>query len=121
MTIGRVPNMFSMVESKSHSIRKRMISNIYSKSFVQSSPEVQKISQRIVFGRLLPLLDKAAVDNRPVDVLEINYSTAMDFITAFIFGLQNGTNFLQEVKAGKHWLKIYQSRRPCKPVLSPFS
>ncbi|KAI4160529.1 MAG: hypothetical protein LQ342_005636 [Letrouitia transgressa] len=101
-----------MIESKPHSIRKRMISNVYSKSFVQSSPQVQKISQLIIFSRLLPLIDKAVIENRPLDVLEINYSSAMDFITAFIFGLQNGTNFLQEVIAGRHWLEIYQSRLP---------
>ncbi|KAL8826594.1 MAG: hypothetical protein Q9170_007341 [Blastenia crenularia] len=103
--------MFSMVKSKPHSNQKRAISNIYSKSFLQSSPELQKISQRMIFGRLLPLLDKTVADKQPLDVLEINYSAAMDFITAFIFGLQCGTNFLQDTTVRRQWLGQYQSRR----------
>ena len=121
MYLGRVPNMFSMVESKPHSTRKRMVSHIYSKSFLQSSPELHKISRLILFGRLLPLLSKAAIDEQPLDVLEINYSSAMDFITAFIFGLQNGTNFLQEAMVRRHWFENYQRRRRCKPPLVSFS
>ena len=110
----RVPNMFSMATTKPHSIRKRMVSNVYSKSYLQSSPELHKISEVILYDRLFPLLEKAAAGNQPVEVLELNSSIAMDFIMAFIFGLQNGTNFLQDVEARKHWLKTYQSRRPCK-------
>ena len=105
--------MFSMAESKPHSIRKRMISNVYSKFYVQSSPELHEISQVVIYDRLLPLLDKAASEKKPLDVLELNYSIAMDFIMAFIFGLQNGTNFIEDVEARKHWLGVYQSRRPC--------
>ncbi len=106
--------MFSMAASKPHSIRKRMVSNVYSKSYIQSSPELHKISQVMIYERLLPLMEKAATEKQPLDVLELNYSTTMDFIIAFMFGLQNCSNFLLDVEARKHWLKVYQSHRPCK-------
>ena len=101
-----------MVNSKPHSIRKRMISNVYSKSYLQSSPEVHQISKTMIFSRLLPLLEEASMKRQPLEVLELNFSSTMDFIIAFIFGLQNGTNFLQEIPSRQHWLSVYQSRRP---------
>ncbi|KAG8530917.1 uncharacterized protein KY384_004274 [Bacidia gigantensis] len=36
----------------------------------------------------------------------------MDFIHAFIFGLGNSTNFLQDPHTAREWLDIYASRRP---------
>jgi len=89
-----------------------MISNVYSKSYLQSSPEVHKISQTMIFDRLLPLLATASDKKEPLDVLELNFSSTMDFIIAFIFGLQNCSNFLLDAETRKHWLAVYASRRP---------
>ena len=115
---NRVPNMFSIIESKPHSVRKRMISHIYSKSSVQSSPDLDKISQVMIFGRLLPLLARVAINKQPLDVLEINHASAIDFITAFIFGLQNGTNFILDSSTRRDWFKIYQQRHSSKSISS---
>ncbi len=104
--------MFAMKNSKPHSVRKRMVSNIYSKSYLQSSPDVHKIAQVMVFDRLLPIIDTLANKQESVDVLELNFSSTMDFITAFIFGLGNGSNFIQDTKTRQSWLHTYQSRRP---------
>lgn len=101
-----------MARSKPHSSRKRIISNVYSKSYLQSSPELHKISNVMIFERLLPLLDRLATNKEPVDVLGLNYANAMDSIMAYIFGLGNGTNFIEDTKARQHWLHVYRSRRP---------
>ena len=85
--------MFSMAYSKPHSIRKRMISNVYSKSYLQNSQDMQEISRVMLDKRLLPLLEDATISETNVDVLELNYAVAMDFINAYLFGLTNGTNF----------------------------
>ena len=107
-----VPCMFSMSRSKPHSARKRMISNIYSKSYLQSSPEVHTIAKVMIFDRLLPRLESLASKQEAVDVLHMHMSTTMDMVTAFLFGLGNGSNFIQDLKAGQEWFTIYQSRRP---------
>lgn len=66
----------------------------------------------MLFDRLLPILESASAKEEPLDVLELNFSTTMDFVNAFIFGIRNGSNFLQDVKTRQHWLKVYRSRRP---------
>ena len=104
--------MFSTAESKPHAYRRRGIANVYSKSYLQSSPEMHKISRTMIFSRLLPLLESAATEQKPLDVLGLGHAIAMDFITAFIFGLQNGTNFTQDVSGRTQFLTIYRSRRP---------
>ena len=104
--------MFSMITSKPHSVRKRVVSNIYSKSYLQSSPEMHQISSTVIFDRLLPSLESFASTGKPVEILQFNFAIAMDFIMAYIFGVQNGTNFIQDVKSRQEWLHIYQSRRP---------
>ena len=104
--------MFSMARSKPHSLRKRMVSNIYSKSYLQSSPEVHKISKFMIYSKLLPIIDSLAIENEGVDMLELNFSSTMDFITAFIFGLSNGSDFLSNPKVRQQWLRTYSSRRP---------
>lgn len=73
---------------------------------------MHKISQTVIFSRLLPVLDSAVIEQTPVEVLELGHATTMDFITAFIFGLQNGSNFTQDVPARKQFLTTYQRPRP---------
>lgn len=104
--------MFSMARSKPHSSRKRVVSNMYSKSYLQSSSEMHRISRLMLFKRLLPLLEKAAVNNEPLDVLELNFACMMDFVMAYIFGSANGTKFIEDVKSRQWWLNTFQSRRP---------
>ncbi|CAF9907985.1 MAG: hypothetical protein ALECFALPRED_004192 [Alectoria fallacina] len=106
-----VPCMFSTAESKPHSYRRRVIANVYSKSYLQSSPEMHKISQTIIFSRLLPVLESAVTNQEPVEVLGLSHAIAMDFVTAFMFGLQNGSNFTQDVSARRQFLIPYQRRR----------
>ena len=103
--------MFSTAPSPPHSARKRMLSNIYSKSHLQSSPHMHTISHTLLFSRFLPILSAASQSNRPVEVHELHFAVTMDFITAYIFGLGNASNFLQDLEERKRWLRLYQSRR----------
>lgn len=106
-------NAFSTLDAKAHSLRKRRITHVYSKPFLLS-PEsgLAPISHTIIHDRLLPILDEAAEKGNAIDVLELFFSTAMDFITAYQLGLPSSTNFLQNVDERRHWLDIYQCRRP---------
>lgn len=90
-----------------------MISNIYSKSVLQSSAIFARQAEVIIYDRLLPLLNSAcaSASTKSIDVHEIWMSTAMDFITAYIFGLDNSSNFLKNEEERKHWLSLYHSRK----------
>ncbi|CAL5872786.1 uncharacterized protein PFLUO_LOCUS7055 [Penicillium psychrofluorescens] len=105
-------SMFTMTGSKTHSVRKRMLSNIYSKSTLQSSPHLRMASNAVVFDRLLPLLHETASSDSPIDVHDMNQGLTMDFVSSYLFGLQNGTNHLQNHSYRKHWLHLYLCRKP---------
>ncbi|KAI9846230.1 MAG: hypothetical protein M1837_004219 [Sclerophora amabilis] len=107
-----VPNMFSTLHSKPHSLRKRMLSNVFSKSYLQNSPAMSAIFVEVLDNRLLPILDKAANASDPVEVHRVWESLAMDMITAYTFGLTNFTNFLCEERKRTEFFSLYYSRHP---------
>ncbi|KAI9838354.1 MAG: hypothetical protein M1819_005622 [Sarea resinae] len=106
-----VPNMFSTIHSKPHSARKRMISNIYAKSQLQSSPQLAAISRTIIYDRLLAKVQEAADASQPLDALDLHYAVTMDFVTAYLFGRGIGSNFVQDDAKRNHWMALYHSRK----------
>lgn len=108
----RTVSMFTMVGTKPHSVRKRMLSNIYSKSTLQTSPHLQTVSNAVIFDRLLPILQEAADTDQPLDVHDLNQGLTMDFVSCYLFGLHNGTNHLQDHAHRKNWLHLYLCRKP---------
>lgn len=91
-----------------------MISNTYSKSTIHSSPALARQAQVIIYDRLLPILDSACQpehNGSGIDVHEVWNSATMDFITAYLFGLKNGSSFLTKEKYRKHWFDLYHSRK----------
>ncbi|OOF97217.1 hypothetical protein ASPCADRAFT_143474 [Aspergillus carbonarius ITEM 5010] len=105
-------SMFTMTNNKAHSTRKRMLSNIYSKSFLQSSPHIHLISETIMLDRLLPIIQEAASSGSPIDMHDLNQGLTMDFVSAYLYGLANGSNFLQDEAFRRRMLRLYQSRKP---------
>lgn len=106
--------MFSSWHSRPHSLRKRIISNIYSKSNLHSSAALESQSRTILYKRLLPILSSVASafqGGSGIDVHDIWNATTMDFITCYLFGLKNGSNFLQDETYRRHWLSLYQGRK----------
>ncbi|RDW88997.1 hypothetical protein BP6252_01029 [Coleophoma cylindrospora] len=104
-----VPCMFSAAHSRPHSARKRMISNVYSKSYIHNSPAFAQQSEIILYDRLLPLIKSSISEG--VDVLDMFFATTMDGITAYLFGTKNASNFLQNEEYRKHWLSLYYTRK----------
>ncbi|KAL8869449.1 MAG: hypothetical protein Q9174_004263 [Haloplaca sp. 1 TL-2023] len=103
-------NTFSTLTSKPHSIRKRMLSNIYSKSVIQSSTDIQELTRLILFDRLFPVLNAAASDNSPIDVMDLNDGITLDFITAHELGSSNSSNFIQDAETRHRFLKWFNGR-----------
>ena len=87
-------SLFTMLPSKQHSTRKRMLSNIYSKSYLYASPDIRLLSSVLLCERLLPVVEAAAQKYSLIDVLELSRSAAMDFMTAYLVGLTNSTNLI---------------------------
>jgi hypothetical protein len=103
--------MFCMLDSKAHSTRKRMLSHVYAKSNVLSSPTIRENTRTILFDRLLPIMAKSAETGTPVDVHKLNYSYAMDSFMAFQVGLKLGSNFIQNIDERERYLSAFFSRR----------
>ncbi|GME22621.1 Glycoside hydrolase family 43 [Neofusicoccum parvum] len=116
-----VPPMFATTGSKPHSVRKRMISNIYSKSTIQSSQSLRAATAVILHDRLLPLLSSltaadgasdpnASKPSPPTSIYPLISGLTMDFVTSHIFGLASGTNFTQDAAARSRFLHWYKCR-----------
>lgn len=91
-----------------------MISNIYSKSSLHSSAALESQSRSILYSRLLPILSSTASafqDGTGLEVHDLWNATTMDFITCYLFGLKNGSNFLQDETYRRHWLSLYHGRK----------
>lgn len=101
-----------MVGTKTHSIRKRMLSNIYSKSTLQASPHLRTVSNAVIYDRVLPIVQNSADADQPIDVHDLNMGLTMDFVSCYLFGLNNGTNHLQDHEYRRKWLHMYLCRKP---------
>lgn len=92
-----VPNLVSTIHNRPHSIQKRMISNVYSKSYIQKSEDFDTLSKVMLYDRLFPTLLAAARTNDDVDAYGLNQALGADFMNAYLFGTRNGTNLIQDV------------------------
>lgn len=101
------PNLVSMLDCESHSNQKRILSHVYSKSYLQSSPDLQTLSSNLLFKRFLPILHSASQNDKPVDILSLSEALGMDFTSGYLFGSANGTNFLINEDYRNHWLELY--------------
>ena len=90
------PNLVSMLDHSSHSTQKRMISSVYAKSFVQNSADAAQLSDRIILGRFLPLLQEYAEREEPVNVFNFGQWSGIDLMTAYLFGSGHATDFLRD-------------------------
>ena len=104
--------MVSMLEHKPHAVRKRMLSHVYSKSFLLSSAFLRSTTTHILQNRLLPYLNSCAVSETEVEVMVIFSAVAIDINTAYIFGLKAAPNFTQDLDQCRRFLANYHAREP---------
>lgn len=105
--------MFSARPAAEHSVRKRLISNVYSKSYIQSSPAASAQARAIISDRLLPIIEESTAESQiphGIDIYSVFMAATMDFIATFIFGLGGGTNFLGHKGYRDHFLELYRVR-----------
>ncbi|KAH8679549.1 cytochrome P450 [Tricladium varicosporioides] len=99
-----IPNMFSTIQKEAHTRRRRLLGSVYSKSALHSSPEIQDLARAIIIQRLLPIIETAAKNKTPLNMLDYSSAVFSDFISAFMFGLQNGSNYVQNTKSRERWV-----------------
>lgn len=100
--------MFSTAERGPHSARRRQLSNVYAKSTLQTSPALARMTEVLLFHRMLPRI--AAAPNKMLEAYELFSATTMDFVTGYIFGLPQASNFLQDLEGSRKWLHNYKAR-----------
>ena len=93
-------------------MKKRMLSNLYSKSFLQSSPQIAANAVVLLRDRFFPLLQRAAEQGTALEVHELNNRFTMDFMSAYLFGIANSTNFSADIVETQRFLQAYHGRRP---------
>ncbi|PSS12811.1 hypothetical protein M430DRAFT_124452 [Amorphotheca resinae ATCC 22711] len=104
------PNLVSMLDYKSHSTQKRMISHVYSKSYVLNSKDVQTLSSVLLFDRLLPCLQSVASSSTPLEVHALNEALGMDFTSAYLFGLANSTDFIRDIRTRREYMNNIRTK-----------
>jgi unspecific monooxygenase len=107
----RVLNMFSTIHHGPHSQKKRTMANVYSKSYIASSPQIAANSHALFSTRYLPLIQKLSDTSQPADVHDLNNAFAMDFMAAYQYGLGAGTNLTQDVATRRKIMHEYHFRR----------
>lgn len=105
--------MFSARPAAEHSARKRLISHVYSKPYIQSSRAAAAQARAILFDRLFPILEDSVAETQVphgIDMYSVFMAATMDFIASYIFGLANGTDFLGDKGYREHFLELYKAR-----------
>ena len=102
----RIDTLFTTQAAEIHKHRRRMVANVYAKSYLSQSEDFQKISE-VLINRFLPILQSAAQNDKPIEVFALNHALAMDFITSYLCGLNASFDFLRNVEERENWLSTY--------------
>jgi len=95
------PNLLSMMDSKQHATRRRIVSQIYSKSYILGSADFRRLAQILLFDRLLPNLDDAAKTGNGIDVFELGQAIGAEFGAAYMYGTGSGLDIMSKGKEQK--------------------
>jgi cytochrome P450 len=93
---NHTPALFTMLDSKSHAIRRRIMSHVFSKSYILSSIDFQRLSHVVLFDRLLPVFEEAAETAQGVDMFEMAQALALEFMAAYDVGTGNDLDLIRK-------------------------
>jgi Cytochrome P450 len=108
LTSTRIPPLVAEVHSSTHTAHKRRMGNIYSKSFIQNSPDISKFNTHILTERVLPKIAVSAATGASIDVLRLGFAYGMDVMSAYEFGDAYGTEFLSDDTALSRFLAAFK-------------
>ncbi|RCI15854.1 hypothetical protein L249_3169 [Ophiocordyceps polyrhachis-furcata BCC 54312] len=107
-------NAFCSLSRADHSLRRRRIAPVYTKSALFASESLSTLTHSILYERLVLIIRRDAVSDKATDILSLSYALSLDLLTCFQFGLASGSNFLQAPPASlQTWMEHYE-KRYCK-------
>ena len=106
----RTENAFCSQSKESHSIHRRRIAAVYTKSALFKSAQLMAITEAIVLKCLIPRLNRDISNCHYTELLELSYSMSLDLVDAFLFGLSNGSKFLSKEEDILEFLEHYENR-----------
>ncbi|KAF5858429.1 hypothetical protein ETB97_004367 [Aspergillus alliaceus] len=104
----QTPNLVGMLHNTPHARQKRMISRIYSKSYLQESQDLRDISSIVLSQRLFPILRRIAKSGEAINVLPLFQAVGMDFTSSYLFGTQNSTEYIFHLPEWQQWLDEFE-------------
>lgn len=78
------------------------------------SQHLRGITRSITYDRLLPKLNSVAQGNGRIDGLDLSYCICVDYLSSFIFGYSNGTNYLSQPKSAIDVWRFHYENLMCQ-------
>ena len=100
--------MFTMLPSAVHSERKRKLSFVYSKSYIQNSAALTAILDAVLLKRLIPRAEAWSRDATEVDLHPETQALSMDVTSCYLCGLHAGSNFTEDIDTRDYYLRAFK-------------
>ncbi|KAL2820122.1 cytochrome P450 [Aspergillus granulosus] len=97
-------NLFTIKDNATHAAQKKILANCFSKSSIMSSESARAASRDVLFRRVIPLIREAATKDKPLEVLELNYSYLLDTFVQWQFGRSLRSNLVEDEKERRFYL-----------------
>lgn len=105
------PNLVTMLDSKAHSTRRRILSLIFSKSYIHSSVDFHRLTEIILFERLAPVFEDAVRTGEGVDVYEMGFAASTEFQSAYQVGTRNCLDLVRLGREEERRVYLENARR----------
>ncbi|KAI3323641.1 cytochrome P450 [Xylariaceae sp. AK1471] len=92
-------NAFTSLDRSEHGRRRKRTAALYSKSALLQSTHLRAVTDKTIYDRLIPFVGKAAGEGRKVDGLDLSYRFCSDFLSSFLFGYSNGSQYLCQTES----------------------
>ncbi|CAG8955887.1 hypothetical protein HYFRA_00008737, partial [Hymenoscyphus fraxineus] len=101
------PIMATLISTKDHAARKRMMAPMYSKSNIQNSHSVASILDKVVVNTLGNEVEHWAKTETTIDVHSKFRACATDITSAWVYGIHQGTDWLHDESDAKFFIKNF--------------
>ncbi|CAG8979881.1 hypothetical protein HYALB_00002655 [Hymenoscyphus albidus] len=99
--------MATLISTKDHAARKRMMAPMYSKSNIQNSHSVASILDKVVLNTLGNEVEHWAKTETTIDVHSKFRACATDITSAWVYGIDRGTDWLHDESDAKFFIENF--------------